>query len=48
MNDKEFYNKLDKVFDELMQGIKYIACDVGLLNEVLIELRKRRKQNENN
>lgn len=48
MTDKEFYNNLDKVIVELMQGIKHIACDIGLLNDTLIELRKRRKENENN
>lgn len=48
MDDKTFYDNLDKVINELMQGIKYIVCDIGLLNDTLIELRKRRKQNENN
>lgn len=48
MTDKEFYDNLDKVIVELMQGIRYITCDIGLLNDVLIELRKRRKENENN
>ena len=42
MEDKQFYTDTFDAIDELMHGIKYIACDIGRLNEVLIELRKRR------
>lgn len=44
MEDKIFYEELDFTINELMQGIRYIACDIGRLNEVLIELHKRQRE----
>lgn len=41
MEDKQFYTDTMDAIDELMAGVKYIVCDIGRLNEVLIELRKR-------
>lgn len=43
MNDNEFYNGLDKIFEDILpQAGKLCLQDIGLLNNVLIELRKRR------
>lgn len=50
MNDVEFYNNLDELVKQLIKGVPHIVCDIGLLNEVCIEITKRRKKcsNENN
>lgn len=45
MDDKEFYEALDRQINDLMKGAKYIALqDIGELNDVLIELSRRRRQ----
>ncbi len=45
MTDKEFYLALERQINNLMEGARYIALqDIGELNEVLIELTRRRKE----
>lgn len=45
MEDKEFYDALDRQINNLMQGAKYIVIDnLEELNEVCMELTRRRKQ----
>jgi hypothetical protein len=43
MNDKEFYDNLDKLINELSAGIKHISLDYFNYNEVCMEITKRRK-----
>lgn len=43
---KDFYQKLDKLMKQLMVGIPHIPVDVGLLNEVMIEIHRRMKEEE--
>ena len=42
MNDKEFYAKLDATITELMKGVPKIVCDIGRLNDVCMEITKRK------
>lgn len=41
MIDKEFYEKLDKLMNQLIVGVPNIVVDIGLLNDVMIELHRR-------
>jgi len=43
MTDKEFYEQLDATIVEMMKGVPNIVCDIGRLNDVLIELHKRQR-----
>ena len=43
MTDKEFYKQLDDTIDELMAGVPKIVCDIGRLNDILIELHTRQR-----
>lgn len=45
MNDKEFYQKLDEIINELLKGIGNIVLeDYGKLNDVCMEITRRKKQ----
>lgn len=44
MEDKEFYQKLDEIINELLKGIGYIVLeDYGKLNDVCLEITRRKK-----
>lgn len=43
---KDFYQKLDKLMKQLMRGVPHIPVDIGLLNEVMIEIHHRMKEEE--
>ena len=43
MNDKEFYQKLDDIINELLKGIGNIVLeDYGKLNDVCMEISRRK------
>lgn len=45
MDDKEFYEALDRQICNLMEGASRIVLqDIGELNEVCMELTRRRKK----
>ncbi len=43
MEDKLFYQLLDEILESLMKGAKYISIDVGKLNDVCMEITRRKK-----
>ena len=44
MTDKEFYNQLDEIMQELLPGVAHIVLeDYGKLNDVCMEITRRRK-----
>lgn len=43
---KDFYQKLDKLMKQLMVGVPNIPVDIGLLNEVMMEIHRRMKEED--
>lgn len=45
MTDKEFYNQLDEIIQELLPGVAHLCLsDYGKLNDVCMEITRRKKQ----
>lgn len=43
MSDKDFYESTEKLLEQVIRQCGKLALDIGLLNEVMMELHRRQK-----
>lgn len=43
MSDKDFYEGIDKLLEQVIRQCGGIVLDIGLLNEVAMELHRRQE-----